>query len=374
MAFMKTNAVDITVNGTTYNSLSDFGLAIQNTDYIGEPIRHQNTTIVPGKNGLLDFTDVVFGGPTYQYRPIRIIFGGLEDSEDWDGVISDLRNLFEGKDVQLTFANDPDWYYSGRASIEKFNHNRALGVFEFRINTAYPYKQKDITLTTTATTEGASVTASVTEQTVIPQVACEENITIDAVGKNLLPYPFYQTTRTNNGITFTDNGDGTITANGTATANATFDLTASIANSTLYLASGLYTVSLGVSGGSSSTYLISVACGTEDKGSSTPVSTLIVEGDTVYSSEYTFDATGYPWVGRMYISVRSGYTCNNVVFKPMLRLASETDDTWEPYEMVETSFNAGTSKNPDLRLTAGTHTLTVKGSGAVTITYQDGSL
>lgn len=33
--------------------------------------------------------------------------------------------------------------------------------------------------------------------------------------KNLLPYPYYETTITRNGVTFTDNRDGTITANGT---------------------------------------------------------------------------------------------------------------------------------------------------------------
>lgn len=38
-------------------------------------------------------------------------------------------------------------------------------------------------------------------------------------GKNLIPYPYYETTKTVNGITFTDNGDGSITINGTATAN-----------------------------------------------------------------------------------------------------------------------------------------------------------
>lgn len=43
-------------------------------------------------------------------------------------------------------------------------------------------------------------------------------------GKNLLKYPYADTTKTVNGITFTDNGDGTITVNGTATANTTFTL------------------------------------------------------------------------------------------------------------------------------------------------------
>lgn len=40
--------------------------------------------------------------------------------------------------------------------------------------------------------------------------------------KNLLPYPYKTTTKTESGVTFTDNGDGTVTANGTATAKVTF--------------------------------------------------------------------------------------------------------------------------------------------------------
>lgn len=42
--------------------------------------------------------------------------------------------------------------------------------------------------------------------------------------RNLLPYPYDVTTKTENGVTFTDNGDGTITLNGTATGTAVFEL------------------------------------------------------------------------------------------------------------------------------------------------------
>lgn len=148
MAFMKTNSVDITVNGQTYNSLSDFGLAIANTDYLGEPVQDTSNLIaVPGRSGMLDPTDTVFGGPSYTHRQIKISFGGLEDPTEWDSVISNLRNLFEGKKVQLTFATDPDWYWTGRVSIEKFAHNRALGEFDFCIPYADPFKYAAITST-----------------------------------------------------------------------------------------------------------------------------------------------------------------------------------------------------------------------------------
>lgn len=141
MAFMKTNSVDITVNGQTYNSLSDFGLAIANTDYLGEPVQDTSNLIaVPGRSGMLDTTETVFGGQYYSHRSIKISFGGLEDPVDWDSVISSFRNLFEGRIVQLVFATDPDWYWTGRVSIEKFQHNRSLGEFDFCINYADPFK------------------------------------------------------------------------------------------------------------------------------------------------------------------------------------------------------------------------------------------
>lgn len=49
-------------------------------------------------------------------------------------------------------------------------------------------------------------------------------IEIQSVGErtaNILPYPYYDTTKTSNGITYTDNGDGSVSASGTATAQYT---------------------------------------------------------------------------------------------------------------------------------------------------------
>ena len=48
----------------------------------------------------------------------------------------------------------------------------------------------------------------------------EHDMAVQLKRKNLLPYPFHQTTTTHNGVTFTDNGDGSVTANGTATDTA----------------------------------------------------------------------------------------------------------------------------------------------------------
>lgn len=44
------------------------------------------------------------------------------------------------------------------------------------------------------------------------------SVRVKSVGKNLVDYPYEDTTKTSNGISFTDNGDGSITVSGTATA------------------------------------------------------------------------------------------------------------------------------------------------------------
>ena len=59
--------------------------------------------------------------------------------------------------------------------------------------------------------------------TLTDQLAGEKPIKLNIYGgKNLIPYPYVNTTMTKNGITFTDNGDGTITVDGTATADTRF--------------------------------------------------------------------------------------------------------------------------------------------------------
>ena len=51
-----------------------------------------------------------------------------------------------------------------------------------------------------------------------------DSITLSRTGKNLLPYPYYDTSKTVNGLTFTVHDDGSITIKGTATANTSFRL------------------------------------------------------------------------------------------------------------------------------------------------------
>ena len=92
-----TNGFTVIVEKTnkSYHSLNDWGLAMGNNNYIGDPQLQTTYISVPGRDGYIDATEVVSGRPVYSTREINIEVGGLYDRNDWDAVISMIRNLVQ---------------------------------------------------------------------------------------------------------------------------------------------------------------------------------------------------------------------------------------------------------------------------------------
>ncbi len=144
------------------------------------------------------------------------------------------------------------------------------------------------------------------------------NVEITVCGKNILKYPFGATTKTENGITFTDSGDGRITVNGTATATARFHLVSygvpfNVAESCML--SGC------PSGGSVSTYAIQ-AYGSGNKYD-------VGNGVAIPAGEWEFR-----------INIYAGTVCDNLVFKLMLEVG-ETVTGYEPYTGETATITTG---------------------------------
>lgn len=136
------NGVEITIDGTStkYHSYDDWGLYVTNTDYIGEPKQNTNYVAIPGRDGLLDLSDVVTGRPTYSGREIHILLAGHRNKVNWDSVISTFRNNINGKICRLTFDNDKSYFWKGRIEINDFESALNLGTFQVDIPNADPYK------------------------------------------------------------------------------------------------------------------------------------------------------------------------------------------------------------------------------------------
>lgn len=130
--------------------------------------------------------------------------------------------------------------------------------------------------------------------------------------KNLISYPYYETTKTQNGIIWTDNGDGTITANGTATENSAFVLH----SYSMFLAKGTYTISGVPVNASYSTHMIQTATGEGYAFNNT-----IATGET-----FTLEQDTKTMIVQLVIF--AGYTANNLVFKPQIEIGTQAT----PYE------------------------------------------
>ena len=138
-----------------------------------------------------------------------------------------------------------------------------------------------------------------------------------AAGKNFIPYPYTHTTMTTNGITFTDNGDGSVTANGTATANATFRL-----NPQLKVPKGKYFLSGLNAVGSYSTYWLNITAYNN---------TTVVKSFADYGEGRMVDLSNVDVpVLNTYIIILKGATVNNLTVKPQLELG-EAATEYEKY-------------------------------------------
>ncbi len=150
------------------------------------------------------------------------------------------------------------------------------------------------------------------DDTVIKSEAALNRSTLGYQRKNLLKNT--AVSQTKNGVTFTVNEDGSVTANGTATANALLGL------SDIKLTVGKkYTLSGCPEGGSSTTFKLYGLDTTNWTGAGSDYG----NGDT-FTIRYS--------INQYRIAIYTGYTADNLTFYPMLRYAEISDDTYEPYK------------------------------------------
>lgn len=136
----------------------------------------------------------------------------------------------------------------------------------------------------------------------------EHILRVKAKSKNIIPYPYYETTKTLNGIKFTDNGDCSISVDKTANDNAYFTLVSKTAKN-LYLEKGqTYTLNvLPVSGSYSTIYAYLIESdGTEHY-------------ELVDSVTFTANSSGYASISFV---VAKGFVADNLLIKPQFEEGS----------------------------------------------------
>lgn len=230
------------------HSYKDFGLEIASRE-IGLPAKKSIRKTVPFMNGFYDFT-TLNGSPAWGERQIKYSFdiiGATVEEMDAErtAVVNWLCNLH---DVDIFDDSIPDYHFRGSydsySMSEDGEYAQLTAVFA-----CYPFMLSNAQSIATVY-ESASVIIANSGRPASPVISSSQYAIVSANGKqktippvnnykvglmlntgnnvvavtkaNEIKYPYVNTTITNNGITFTDNGDGTITANGTATEMAWF--------------------------------------------------------------------------------------------------------------------------------------------------------
>lgn len=86
---------------------------------IGEPELETVTISVPGRTGVLDCTEKIFGGPVYKNRKIALTFKTTQKNSDIPRgeLQSMLGRLWHGQTKKIVFDDDPLYFYEGRISL-----------------------------------------------------------------------------------------------------------------------------------------------------------------------------------------------------------------------------------------------------------------
>ena len=144
-----------------------------------------------------------------------------------------------------------------------------------------------------------------------------KSVKAQLANKNLIPYPYAGTSKIISGVTFTVNSDGSVTTNGTATANIVFELESDTTMFTLPV--GNYFLSGCPNGGSLTSYFMAAV-----NGAGASYDKFLRD----FGNGISVPSKGEKW--KITIRIISGYTADNLVFKPQIELGS-TATAYTPY-------------------------------------------
>ena len=99
------------------HSYADYGLYLSAPPNFGSPEPKIETVDIPGRDGVLDYSEAASGEIKYSNREMTFAFATMVEPERRDALMAEIRNDLHGKRVEVIYDLDPEWYYTGRASV-----------------------------------------------------------------------------------------------------------------------------------------------------------------------------------------------------------------------------------------------------------------
>lgn len=110
-------------NGATFgdrHSYWDWGLLTKKRPSVSAPEPKTKLIEVPGSDMVIDLTENLTGKVHYGLRTITFTFVLMGEPEKQERIHTDLANHLHGKRMDIVLDNDPEYYYTGRCTIRKW--------------------------------------------------------------------------------------------------------------------------------------------------------------------------------------------------------------------------------------------------------------
>lgn len=106
--------------------------------------------VIPGSDRAIDLTET-FGDVYYNQRSIEL--GMKHPGDDWVDDYEGLLENYHGQICTIVFANDPNWYWTGRVIVSEYDsktHSLSMSA------TVFPYKLSGTLTAVSATVDGVT--------------------------------------------------------------------------------------------------------------------------------------------------------------------------------------------------------------------------
>lgn len=180
------------------DTYTEYGLLLASKS-ISLPEVRTNMIDVPGRDGLIDASEVLAGEVTYKNRTIKLKLIGVDtvSGKKWPATISDFCNKVHGKRVKITFPKDTTHFYSGRCSVGQVELVKMMQAIPVTVD-CDPWKYKNAKTTVSRSDLGTAykqLSLPNERRPVIPTITVAQDTTllwgsntIDiSVGDHILP-------------------------------------------------------------------------------------------------------------------------------------------------------------------------------------------
>lgn len=161
------------VNFGDKNSYTDLGLILMPKTR-PFPTPKTNYVSIEGRDGDLDLTTSLTGDVKYENISYSLEFYLKDKRVDWETTLLELSTYLHGKKMNLSFSDDPDWYYVGRYTLNPVESDKNIGLVSIECNLE-PYRLKATETIKTITGVG-TLTLSNTRKWVMPTITSSESM------------------------------------------------------------------------------------------------------------------------------------------------------------------------------------------------------